>query len=209
MCSGPLRWSMSRSATPATAKAAAVAAARGNRRAARRPHCSARLGRPAHTAPVSTRGEHLVKADRGFAVGGGLIARLFAPAFARVLDGSTPDLQSGGIEATLPGWKPAPDRVSLRRDRRAVVKLTSWMALVRLATSGSVGWYKAWAQGEWSSARPGRRFRSVHCQCVALGRRRRAPRGRSAGSMRIAHRLRDNAPRQGQGQHRRPLRPRQ
>ena len=35
---------------------------------------------------MSTRGEHLVHADRGFATGGGLIARLTAPAFAKVLD---------------------------------------------------------------------------------------------------------------------------
>src|SRR3712207_3945945 len=35
-----------------------------------------------------------------------------------------------------------------------VVHLHSWRSLVRLATSGSVGWYKAWALGEWSSPDP-------------------------------------------------------
>ena len=67
------------------------------------------------------------------------------------------------------------------------------MALVRLATSGSVGWYKAWELGEWSSARPGAAVRAVHRQ------RRRARRaGRAKGPFRwinaLAHRLRDNAP---------------
>ena len=35
---------------------------------------------------MAGRGEHLVKADRRFATGGGVLARLAAPAFARVLD---------------------------------------------------------------------------------------------------------------------------
>ena len=35
---------------------------------------------------MSTRGEHLVHADRRFVTGGGLLARLTAPAFAKVLD---------------------------------------------------------------------------------------------------------------------------
>jgi cyclopropane-fatty-acyl-phospholipid synthase len=35
---------------------------------------------------MSTRGEHLVRADRGFATGGGVLARAVAPAFLKVLD---------------------------------------------------------------------------------------------------------------------------
>ena len=35
---------------------------------------------------MAGRGAHLVRADRGFATGGGLLARLAAPAFRRVLD---------------------------------------------------------------------------------------------------------------------------
>jgi cyclopropane-fatty-acyl-phospholipid synthase len=36
----------------------------------------------------------------------------------------------------------------------AVVQLNSWAALVRLALSGSAGWYVAWERGEWASADP-------------------------------------------------------
>jgi cyclopropane-fatty-acyl-phospholipid synthase len=70
--------------------------------------------------------------------------------FGHVLNRIDTGLLAGGIDATLPdgsrrilgGRAPGP---------MPVVHLHSWRALVRLMTSGSVGWYKAWAQGEWSS----------------------------------------------------------
>jgi cyclopropane-fatty-acyl-phospholipid synthase len=68
-----------------------------------------------------------------------------------------------------------------------VVRLSSWVALVRLATSGSVGWYKAWALGEWSSPDPVTVFESFSANAVPLGDVGRA---RSAH----AHRLAPNAP---------------
>ena len=46
---------------------------------------------------MSTRGEHLLRADRGFATGGGTLARLIAPAFAKVLDKIDWRIGSGGI----------------------------------------------------------------------------------------------------------------
>ena len=141
---------------------------------------------------MAGRGEHLVKADRGFAVGGGMVARLVAPAFERVLDEIDAGLLKGGIETTLPDGG--------RRDLgfrspgpRAVVEFKSWMALVRLATSGSVGWYKAWTQSEWSSPDPVPIFELFSLNGVALGES-----GRAKGLFRwinvLAHRLRDNAP---------------
>ena len=141
---------------------------------------------------MAGRGEHLVKADRGFAVGGGIFARLVAPAFARVLDRLDTKLCIGGIDATLPDGSrrkigfhaPGP---------MAVVHLSSWMALVRLATSGSVGWYKAWAQGEWSSPDPVTLFELFTANAVALGDAARA-KGPFRWINAIAHRLRDNAP---------------
>ncbi|MEO7365639.1 MAG: cyclopropane-fatty-acyl-phospholipid synthase family protein [Sphingomicrobium sp.] len=141
---------------------------------------------------MAGRGEHLVKADRGFAVGGGLVARLVAPAFGRVLDQIDAGLLKGGIEARLPDGErrnlgfhsPGPT---------AIVEFKSWMALVRLATSGSVGWYKAWALGEWSSPDPVPIFELFSLNGVALGRS-----GRAKGPFRwinaLGHRLRDNAP---------------
>jgi cyclopropane-fatty-acyl-phospholipid synthase len=67
------------------------------------------------------------------------------------------------------------------------------MALVRLVTSGSVGWYKAWTLGEWSSPNPVAIFELFSANGVALGEI-----GRAKGLFRwinaSAHRLRDNAP---------------
>ena len=142
---------------------------------------------------MSTRGEHLVRADRGFATGGGLVARLTAPAIAKVLDEIHARLACGGIELTLPGG--AQRRLGFHaKGPKAVVRLSSWLSLVRLATSGSVGWYKAWALGEWSSPNPVTVFELFSANAVALGNV-----GRAKGPFRwvnaIAHRLRDNRPR--------------
>ena len=141
---------------------------------------------------MSTRGEHLVHADRRFATGGGVLVKLTAPAFARVLDVIDRRLASGGIEATLPGGEKR--RLGFRaKGPTAIVRLASWMALVRLATSGSVGWYKAWAFGEWSSPDPVKIFELFSVNAVALG-----DVGRAKGPFRwinaLAHRLRDNRP---------------
>ena len=142
---------------------------------------------------MSTRGQHLVRADRGFATGGGLLARLTAPAVAKVLDQIDRRLATGGIELTLPAG--ATRRLGFHEPGpRAVVRLSSWLALVRLATSGSVGWYKAWAHGEWSSPDPVALFELFSANAAPLGEV-----GRAKGPFRwlnaLAHRQRDNAPR--------------
>ena len=142
---------------------------------------------------MSTRGEHLVRADRGFATGGGLIAWLAVPAFSRVVDQIDRRLACGGIDATLPGGEKR--RLGFHADGpKAVVRISSWLALARLATSGSVGWYKAWTLGEWSSPDPVTVFELFSVNAAPLGQV-----GRAKGAFRwvnaIAHRLRDNAPR--------------
>src|SRR6476620_8210175 len=102
---------------------------------------------------MSTRGEHLVRADRRFATGGGPLALLTAPALSKVLDQIDRRLPHGGIDVTMPGG--ARRRLGFHAPgSKAVVRLSSWLAVVRLATSGSVGWYKAWTLGEWSSPDP-------------------------------------------------------
>ena len=141
---------------------------------------------------MAGRGEHLVRADRGFAVGGGLAGRLVSPAFAKVLDHLDARLVSGGIEATLPDGTQR--RIGFHSPGPvAVVHLKRWMALVRLATSGSVGWYKAWALGEWSSPEPVALFELFTANAVALGDAARA-KGPFRWVNALAHRLRDNAP---------------
>jgi len=142
---------------------------------------------------MSSRGEHLVRADRAFATGAGRFARLTAPAFAKVLDEIDKRIVAGGIEATLPDGSSR--RLGFHaKGPRAVVRIDSWLALVRLATSGSVGWYKAWTQGEWSSPDPVPLFEIFSRNAIALG-----DVGRAKGPFRLvnalAHRFRDNAPR--------------
>ena len=141
---------------------------------------------------MATRGEHLLKADRTFATGGGLLGRIAAPAFARVLDQLDARLREGGIHATLPSGErrrigfhaPGPE---------PVVELRSWMALVRLATSGSVGWYKAWERGEWASPDPVPLFDLFMRNALSLGDAARA-KGPPRWINRLAHLARDNAP---------------
>ena len=136
------------------------------------------------------RGRHLVSADRAFVTGGGLLARLAGGSFNTVLDRIDAGLREGGIEATLPdgsrrllgGRAPGP---------MPVVRLHSWRPLIRLMTSGSVGWYKAWELGEWSSPDPVPLFDLFMRNAQGLGETARA-KGPYRLINRIAHALRGN-----------------
>ncbi|HEY0445844.1 MAG TPA: cyclopropane-fatty-acyl-phospholipid synthase family protein [Allosphingosinicella sp.] len=120
-----------------------------------------------------------------------MLARLFGGGFHKVLDRIDGGLLEGGIDATLPdgsrrilgGRAPGP---------MPVVRLHSWRALVRLMTSGSVGWYKAWAVGEWSSPDPVPLFDLFMRNGVSLGEVARA-KGVWRGVNRLAHLLRRNS----------------
>jgi len=142
---------------------------------------------------MSTRGEHLLLGDRGFATGGGLVARLATPAFAKLLDETDRKLLHGGLDIVLPDGSRR--RLGFRGPGpEAALRLDSWLAVVRLVTSGSVGWYKAWTLGEWSSRDPVALFELFSSNAASLG-----DTGRAKGPFRwvnaLAHRLRDNAPR--------------
>jgi cyclopropane-fatty-acyl-phospholipid synthase len=143
---------------------------------------------------MASRGNHLLRADRRFATGAGLLGRLLAPSFARLVDQLDRRLLTGGIEASLPNGSRR--RVGFHAaGPTAVVDIKSWMALVRLATSGSVGWYKAWAAGEWSSPDPVPLFELFTANAASLRDTARA-KGPARWVNAFAHRLRDNAPRQ-------------
>ncbi|MDQ2705266.1 MAG: cyclopropane-fatty-acyl-phospholipid synthase family protein [Pseudomonadota bacterium] len=143
---------------------------------------------------MSTRGAHLVHGDRGFTTGGGLVARLMSPAIGGILDRIDRRLERGGIDVTLP--EGTRRRLGFRAPgATAVVELKSWMSLVRLAVSGSVGWYKAWELGEWVSPDPVPLFELFSVNSVSLGEIGRA-KGPARWVNALAHRLRDNAPRQ-------------
>jgi cyclopropane-fatty-acyl-phospholipid synthase len=136
------------------------------------------------------RGRHLVAADRRFATGGGLVAHLLSGSFSRILDRIDRGLQAGAIEAILPdgsqrllgGRAPGP---------RPVVRLHSWRSLARLIASGSVGWYKAWELGEWTSPDPVPLFDLFMRNAETLGDTGRA-KGLFRLVNRLAHRFRDN-----------------
>ncbi len=141
---------------------------------------------------MATRGQHLVRADRRFATGGLALLRPLAPAFRRVLDRVDAGLLEGGIDATLPDGSRR--RLGFRTDGPvAVVRLHSWRAMLRLATSGSVGWYKAWEKGEWDSPDPVPLFDLFMRNGRALGAVGRA-KGLFRLANRAAHALRKNTP---------------
>ena len=139
------------------------------------------------------RGTHLVRRGRGFASGTGLVARLAAPSLRRVLDAVDRGLEAGSLEGHLPDGS-----VRLLGGRgegpHAVVEVRSWRALIRLATGGSVGWYQAWAAGEWWSADPVPLFDLFMRNGVTLADAARA-KGPWRHLNRLVHWLRRNTPR--------------
>ena len=138
------------------------------------------------------RGQHLVRADRRFATGGGRMLGVLAPACKRVLDRVDAGILEGGIDVTLPDGSRR--RLGFRSDGPvAIVHLQSWRAMLRLATSGSVGWYKAWEKGEWASPDPVPLFELFMRNGASLGSV-----GRAKGLWRLvnrtAHAVRANTP---------------
>jgi cyclopropane-fatty-acyl-phospholipid synthase len=141
---------------------------------------------------MSTRGEHLVRADRRFSTGGLALLKPLAPVFRVVLDRIDAGLLVGGIEATLPDGSRR--RLGFRAEGPvAVVHLKSWRAMLRLATSGSVGWYNAWLKGEWQSPDPVPLFDLFMRNGRSLGQVGRA-KGLFKLSNRVGHAMRKNTP---------------
>lgn len=137
-----------------------------------------------HVSP--RRGKELLRADRSFR-SGGILARLIALApsgvFHRQLDRIDAGLAFGTLEGHLPDGSV---RILGGRGKgpTAVVHLRDWAALVRLALSGSVGWYRAWDLGEWSSPDPVPLFDLFMRNGESLGNA-----GRSRGPLRWFHRI--------------------
>ena len=139
---------------------------------------------------MASRGAHLVRSGSSFVNGSGVLGRLFSRGMARLLDQLHEKLEVGGVEATLPDGSQR--RIGFHRDGPvAVVQLNSWYALVRLATSGSIGWYRAWVKGEWRSPDPVPLFALFMANGESLG-----DIGRAKGSARwynaLRHRRKDN-----------------
>lgn len=139
-------------------------------------------------APMGNRGSDLAghSGDGRGSAPGVLLAPLFRGMIGRIDQG----MQSGSLELLLPdgsrrilgGRAPGPV---------AALDLRSWRALVRLVTSGSSGWYEAWAKGEWSSPDPVQLFALFGRNRASLGAAARAT-GLSLAVKRLAHWLRRN-----------------
>jgi cyclopropane-fatty-acyl-phospholipid synthase len=141
---------------------------------------------------MTGRGHHLLKADQGFATGGGLLGRWRALGIRGVVDRVDQGLEHGGLHIGLPDGSSR--RLGFRAEGpRASVTIVRWKALVRLATSGSVGWYKAWANGEWDSPDPVKVFELFSANAIPLGNVGRA-KGPAKIVNRLWHVLRDNSP---------------
>ena len=122
----------------------------------------------------------LLHSGQRFGFAPGLLARLFAPGFHKLLDRIDTGLERGTLVADLP------DGTRRRLGGRAPgfeaqVQISDWRALLRLATGGSIGWYQAWEAGEWASSDPVDIFAIFSANGSALGET-----GRAKGPWRIA-----------------------
>lgn len=135
------------------------------------------------TKHSSTRGQHLLAADRLFSTGSGLFSRVAGLGARRLLDHIDAGLEQGAIVLTTPDGD---GRVLGGRAAgpQAVVALRSWRALVRLAVGGSVGWFRAWMEGEWESPDPVILFELFMVNRISLGEA-----GRASGPSRFLNRL--------------------
>jgi len=117
-------------------------------------------------------------------------SRLIAIPLHKLLDSIDDGLVEGSLEASLPDGSV---RILGGRSAgpQARITLVKWRALLRLAHSGSVGWYEAWAAGEWTSPDPVPIFALFMQNRTTLGRAARAKAG-SRIVKRIRHALRRN-----------------
>jgi cyclopropane-fatty-acyl-phospholipid synthase len=134
-------------------------------------------------ASIPSRGRNLARRI-------GFTQRALAKLFGVMLDRIDAGLRFGALEATFPdgslrilgGRGPGPN---------VHVTIHSWRALLRLARSGSVGWYEGWVAREWSSPNPVPLFDLFMLNRTTLGGTARAG-GISRIIKRVRHSLRRN-----------------
>ncbi len=124
-------------------------------------------------AGVTHRGLDLVGGGKALRSGSGWLARAWAGGWHRVLDRIDAGLESGAIHTRLPDGT---RRLLGGRTSgfEAEVEIRDWRALLRLATTGSVGWYQAWEAGEWDSPDPVPLFALFAANAGTLGKTARA-----------------------------------
>lgn len=122
---------------------------------------------------MATRGADLLEAGARFGSRPGLLSRLLAPGFRRLLQRIDAGLAMGQINGTLPDGS----RIVLGGRAPGFVgeiHLKDWRGLLRLATGGSAGWYQAWEAGEWTSPDPVPLFALFAANGATLGELGRA-----------------------------------
>ena len=143
-------------------------------------------------AVTTRRGKPLLESAQRFAREPGWFARAIAPGLGRVLDRIDAALVSGTIHGRLPDG--TPKTLGGRAPGfECEVHLTNWNALFRLASNGSVGWYQAWAAGEWTSPDPVPLFALFMQHAARLGDTARA-KGPFRAALWLAHRFNRNTP---------------
>ena len=143
-------------------------------------------------AVTTIRGRDLIESGRRFARKPGFLARLVAPRFAKVLGRIDAALTSGTIFGFLPDGTPC-NLGGRAPGFECQVQLRSYKALVRLASNGSVGWYQAWAAGEWWSPDPVPLFALFMQHAERLGDTARA-KGPFRAALKLAHLVNRNTP---------------
>ncbi|KKI17748.1 SAM-dependent methyltransferase [Sphingomonas sp. Ag1] len=117
-------------------------------------------------------------------------ARSIAPVFHRILDRIDEGLEEGAIEGVLPDG--VRRLLGGRRDGPvAHVTIVRWRALRRLIIGGSIGWYEAWVDGDWTSPDPVPIFDLFMRNRATLGELGRAKPGARLGA-RLIHAMRHN-----------------
>ena len=139
---------------------------------------------------MERRGLHLTGAAGGDRDSTGLLARAISGGKARILQRIDRGLATGSITARFPGGE---TRVlgGKRSGFDAEITIHDWRCVLRLATGGSVGWYRAWEMGEWSSPDPVKIFALFMANAETLGNAGRA-KGPWRMISRLYHRLRRN-----------------
>jgi len=141
-------------------------------------------------AQAPTRGSELVAGGGSLSGGPRWLARAFAGSVQGFVDRIDAGLLHGTIEAKLPDGTTR--RVGGRGEGfHAEITVHDWRAVLRLATGGSVGWYQAWAAGEWDSPDPVALFALFMQNGTTLGEAGRA-RGPWRLAARLLHRLHSN-----------------
>lgn len=141
-------------------------------------------------AQAPDRGAELAAGGRRLGLGPRWLASIWSGGIHKILDRIDAGIVRGVIDVTLSDGSTR--RIGGRAPGfQAVVNLRDIRALLRLATTGSVGWYQAWEAGEWDSPDPVPLFALFMDNGTTLGNAGRA-RGPWRVLARFAHWLNRN-----------------